>query len=126
MYKFKNNDFLKLTLFLILLTYIVQMNTSCKESQKKTGIEGLYRVEGKNPDGTEYRGNVTITKIGENQYKLHWKILNDEFEGTGKLEGKILTVDWGQEFPVIYEIQVDGSLKGTWNNGTATENLYPL
>jgi hypothetical protein len=41
----------------------------------------------------------------------------------GKVEGRTVTVDWGDPYPVIYQIRVDGTLDGKWANGTATEVL---
>jgi hypothetical protein len=34
-------------------------------------------------------------------------------------------VNWGQSAPVIYRVEDDGTLRGTWSNGRATEDLTP-
>ena len=88
-------------------------------------IEGQYSAAGRNPNGTTYSGIVTITKKNE-AYMFVWKIGNSTYSGSGYLEGDILTVNWGAPYPVIYKVQADKSLIGTWNNGTATENLTPF
>ena len=64
-------------------------------------LEGNYNCTGTNPDGTQ-----TLT-------------------GTGALSGNTLTADWGDKWPVIYKVNVDGTLEGTWSNGRATETLIP-
>jgi len=37
----------------------------------------------------------------------------------------VLTVDWGANAPVIYVINADGTLYGTWAKGKALELLTP-
>jgi TolB-like protein len=88
-------------------------------------IEGQYSAIGQNPNGTTYSGIVTITKKNE-AYMFMWKISNSTYSGSGYLEGDILTVQWGAPYPVIYRVQADGRLVGTWNNGNATETLTPF
>ncbi len=88
-------------------------------------IEGQYSATGRNPNGTTYSGIVSITKKN-GAYMFVWKIGNSTYSGSGYLEGDILTVNWGAPYPVIYKAQADGSLTGTWNNGTAAENLTPF
>jgi hypothetical protein len=46
-------------------------------------------------------------------------------EGQGTLNGSMLTVDWGQPDPVIYQVMHDGTLEGTWARGRAKESLTP-
>lgn len=89
-------------------------------------IEGTYYVLGVNTTGAAYRGKVDITKDGD-LYKLQWDINNgDIYSGTGPLEGDTLTIDWGSEAPAIYKLGADGTLKGTWANGQASEDLTPV
>jgi len=88
-------------------------------------ISGTYAAHGTNPNGTTYRGSVTIRRDGDH-YRFVWLIASgDTYQGTGVLNGRIVTVDWGQKYPVIYNVAPNGVLTGTWNNGTATETLIP-
>jgi TIR domain len=88
-------------------------------------ISGKYSVRGTNTNGTTYRGIVTIQRDG-NRYRFDWLIANvAAYSGIGMLNGGSIVVDWGQKYPVIYQIGPDGVLTGTWNNGTATETLVP-
>ena len=89
-------------------------------------LEGNYNCTGTNPDGSGYRGTTTVTRISHNRYSLNWSIGTQTFTATGALEGNTLTVDWGQTSPVIYRVQANGTLEGTWSNGHATETLVPL
>lgn len=95
------------------------------ESSFAGRIEGQYNAVGRNPNGATYSGIVTITKKN-GAYMFVWKVGNSTYSGSGYLAGDLLTVSWGAPYPVIYRVQTDGSLSGTWNNGTAVENLTPF
>jgi len=88
-------------------------------------IEGQYSAVGRNPNGTNYSGIVTITRRNES-YLFIWKIGSSTYSGVGSLSGDTLTVDWGQAYPVIYKVRQDGRLVGLWDNDRATETLSPL
>ncbi|MGQ0677249.1 MAG: LIC10280 family protein, partial [Rhodospirillales bacterium] len=87
-------------------------------------IEGLYNATGTNPNGTTYRGTVTITRSG-GQYAFFWQV-GTTYRGTGTFEGDLLVIHWGANYPVIYTLAPDGRLVGTWNNGNATEVLVKV
>ncbi len=93
-----------------------------KLRRKKINIEGNYTVEGTNPNGTKYRGKAKIWQEG-NYFKEKWQIGKSTVSGKGHLSGKTLTIDWGDKFPVIYQIRDNGILDGTWANGKAKETL---
>ena len=86
--------------------------------------EGEYRVEGRNADGEEYSGTVTITKEAKD-FRLNWQVGDSEYEGNGTLEGNLLTVNWGSSTPVVYALGDDGSLTGLWAAGHGEETLTP-
>ncbi|KHQ52101.1 LIC10280 family protein [Mameliella alba] len=89
-------------------------------------ITGAYRVAGRNPDGSAYTGTLEMTANGA-QYQLAWTIAGQVFRGTGRLEGRILTVDWqGDSNPVVYVLMPNGALHGTWADGHALDRLEPL
>jgi TIR domain-containing protein len=88
-------------------------------------IAGKYSMHGTNPNGTIYRGFVTIHRDGD-RYRFDWVIsTGDTYRGTGVFNGRSIVVDWGQQYPVIYQMGPNGVLTGTWANGTATETLVP-
>ena len=91
----------------------------------QANIAGRYTATGKNPNGSTYRGEVTIEQRG-GQYHFYWKIANDAYQGKGQLEGGKFVIDWGDTYPVIYTLASDGRLMGTWSNGAATEVLAPV
>jgi hypothetical protein len=88
-------------------------------------IAGKYSMHGTNPNGTIYRGFVTIHRDGD-RFRFDWVIsTGDTYRGTGVFNGRSIVVDWGQQYPVVYQMGPNGVLTGTWNNGTATETLVP-
>ena len=88
-------------------------------------LDGVYTVRGANADGSTYSGNAVIRLEGD-CYRFRWLIANgDAFEGVGTRNGNIITVEWGQKSPVIYEIGNDDVLYGKWDNGRGTETLTP-
>jgi len=88
-------------------------------------IEGAYNVQGLNPSGTRYQGRVTIA-VKDTTAFFRWEIAGDTFHGQGPLTGTTLVIDWGEADPVIYQINADGSLNGTWAGGRASETLQPI
>jgi len=94
-------------------------------SSAHADIAGRYTASGKNPNGSTYRGEVTIEQR-DGLYHFFWKIANDAYQGKGNLEGDKFVIDWGDSHPVIYTLASDGRLIGTWSNGNATEVLAPV
>ncbi|MCB1368600.1 MAG: hypothetical protein KDK00_12600 [Rhodobacteraceae bacterium] len=88
------------------------------------GLSGAYVAYGLNPDGSAYQGDVTIIHAGQS-VAMTWRIGNDTYRGEGTLEGRVLSVNWGDGQPVIYVVMPNGALHGTWADGTALEKLVP-
>jgi len=86
-------------------------------------LSGSYRVNGRNPNGAAYEGAVQIID-NNGAIAMSWQVGNS-YSGVGRVEGRVLTVDWGSSDPVIYVINPDGTLYGTWARGTALELLTP-
>jgi Caspase domain len=92
--------------------------------QTSAQLPGFYSVEGKNSNGSTYRGTAIIT-YENNLYKIFWKIGgNQTYYGSGSLKDDLLIIKW-QEGLVTYVIK-NGKLFGSWNNGKGTETLQPL
>ncbi|MGO8692098.1 MAG: CsgG/HfaB family protein [Rectinemataceae bacterium] len=88
------------------------------------GIGGTYRAAGTNPDGTKYEGSCIVGINPDGTYSFVWDIGGASYTGIGKLKDGVMTVDWGDVSPVVYQVQQDGKiLVGTWSNGKATETI---
>lgn len=88
------------------------------------GIDGRYKAEGMNADGSSYTGTVDIAQQGD-AIEITWNVQGQTFRGQGLLEGRVVTVDWGEATPVVYVVMPDGELHGTWDGGRALERLLP-
>lgn len=87
-------------------------------------IGGVYRAQGTNPDGSAYRGTCEISLGEDGEYQFEWTIGSSNYTGTGRLNGNTLTVDWGDTYPVVYQVLQGGKvLQGTWSGGKAKETL---
>jgi hypothetical protein len=86
---------------------------------------GRYKVAGRNPDGTNYSGTVSISSQGGGRFHVGWRTGSTSYRGTGTLEGNLLVVDWGSAMPVVYALGEDGSLRGLWDGGKGEETLIP-
>lgn len=86
-----------------------------------TNLTGDYRVEGRNPNGSSYKGSVQIVETN-GRVTMNWQV-GRSYSGLGLVEGRVLSVNWGAADPVIYVINPDGTLYGTWAKGKALELL---
>lgn len=91
-------------------------------SAQEGPLSGLYNAQGMNQDGSKYGGTVEITHLGS-AVTMKWSIGTDTFQGAGSLEGRVVTINWGGDDPVVYVVMDDGALHGTWADGLALEKL---
>jgi hypothetical protein len=85
-------------------------------------LAGIYYVDGRNPNGSRYRGMLTLTPARD-QYLFRWWIGRQVFSGEGQFAGKMLVVNWGDKHPVVYTFGQRDNLDGEWADGSATEQL---
>ncbi len=77
---------------------------------------GTYTVSVPGVSENVYNGTLTITPT-DGSYQLHWETNQVNFSGTGLLVGDKLAAVYGlpdQCGLVVYQIQANGSLDGTW------------
>lgn len=88
------------------------------------GLVGDYLVNGKNGNGTPYKGALAITSNGP-QLRLSWRT-GSNFEGFGFERDGVVAAAYGAPTCglVAYRIARDGSLDGSWkmlDGGFGTE-----
>ena len=88
------------------------------------GVAGTYELRGLNFDGTEYYGQARLEQQGAT-VRVFWRVSRETYTGEGRIDGRVLTVDWGAEDPIVYVLMPDGELHGTWADGRALEKLSP-
>ncbi|HXD32950.1 MAG TPA: hypothetical protein VN643_17630 [Pyrinomonadaceae bacterium] len=84
-----------------------------------SGLAGSYNTTGKNPNGSAYKGKLSIT-ADSGGYKFAW---DNGSSGFGIKQGNILTVGLGgsQCAFVAYEIKSGGMLDGIWGGYGSTK-----
>lgn len=91
-------------------------------------LSGEYRMEGVNPDGSDYVGSVRIQRQGDG-YLIEWLVGERTFRGQGIAVNDSLAVS-APEWVVLYVRADDGSLVGAWlPTGTfeaGLERLVPV
>ena len=95
------------------------------------GIGGRYKVEGTNADGSPYGGTAEIVATGGPTCRITWDT-GSESNGICMRSGNTFSAAYqlGDHVGlVIYEIERDGSMRGTWtvadSPGVGTEVLTP-
>lgn len=92
-------------------------------------LEGEYLVEGVNPSGSTYKGRASVKRKGD-EYTVTWVIANVKFSGKGSMNGDMLAVNWhtstGESGSLRYQLNRDGTLKGSWADGAGAEMLVPV
>ena len=95
-------------------------------------IGGHYLVKGTNLDGTIYEGDAQITLTSKFTCEIEWKTGGSTSDGICMRDGNAFTAGYelnGKVGLVIYLVQDDGTLDGTWTvagvNAVGTEILTP-
>ena len=96
------------------------------------GVGGHYLVKGTNLDGTIYEGEAQITATSDVTCEITWSTGGSTSSGICMRDGNAFTAGYelnGKVGLVIYIIQDDGTLDGTWTvagvNAVGTEVLTP-
>jgi hypothetical protein len=94
-------------------------------------VSGRYTVEGRNFDGSRYRGTAEITVTSKNTCRIAWDT-GSQSRGICMRNGNILAAAYTMGSAsglVIYEIRPDGRMDGLWTladrDGVGTETLIP-
>ena len=87
-------------------------------------LVGSYRVQGTNPDGSTYKGELQITTTADGQIKIHWLIAGQEWVGTGRVtEDGQLYVQYAGPFEGdgTWRLMENGDLHGTWQGAGSSD-----
>ena len=92
--------------------------------------EGLYGVEGQNPDGSTYGGLFALQPTTGAGWVASWQVGDVRLVGLGLIQGGVLAISFvveGRPGIAAYEVEADGRLRGTWTTGggLGTEMLTP-
>ncbi len=92
--------------------------------------EGLYAVEGQNPDGSTYAGLFALQPTTGAGWIASWQVGEVRLVGLGLIQGGVLAISFvveGRPGVAAYEVEADGRLRGSWTTGggLGTEILTP-
>jgi hypothetical protein len=87
-------------------------------------LAGVYRCDGKNPDGSAYQGVVEISRVKET-FRVRWTMDDGAITGVGIYSGGVLAVSYFGDAPAVVVYKVDGDkLVGEWTMGGAEGAVY--
>ena len=92
--------------------------------------EGIYDVEGTNPDGSNYTGQFLLQNGPSASWVANWRVGNEQIQGLGLIQSGVLAVSFvvsGRPGVAVFEVEQDGKLRGSWTTGggMGTEMLTP-
>jgi hypothetical protein len=92
--------------------------------------EGLYEVQGQNPDGSSYEGQFALQPGPGASWLAAWQVAGARIVGLGVIQGGVLAVSFvvdGRPGVAAFEVEPDGQLRGIWSTGggLGTEVLTP-
>ena len=99
--------------------------TFAQDQAPKTDVSGVYQCEGKNPDGSPYKGMVEIAAVGDT-YLVRWQLSNRvEVWGVGIYRHDTLSVSYFGGTPAIAVYNKQGNrLIGEWTMGGAEGEVF--
>ena len=81
-------------------------------------FDGDYEVSGRNPDGSTYKGQVSIQSKQDGTCLIAWAIRGMSFKGRCLVRGRSLAASYsdgtGQGL-VVYEADSNGQIVGNWS-----------
>ncbi len=93
---------------------------------------GIYTLNGTNPDGSAYDGEVAMQQVGLVSWRVVWAVAGERIEGIGMSSGNVMAVMYqlGQRTGMgIFNIEANGTMIGQWtvlgSSGIGTETLTP-
>ena len=91
----------------------------------QTDIVGFYECEGKNPDGSSYRGFAEITSVRDT-FRVRWTFDDGQVLGVGIWSNGVLAVSYFVGAPTVVVYKVEGNrLVGEWVMGGAEGRVSP-
>lgn len=106
-----------------LATFAAAASARGAAAREGHGLDGTWLADGMNSNGSRYDGIVQMRLEGSAVAML-WDVGEQYFEGVGTIDGRVITIDWGQAQPVVYVVMPNGELHGTWDGGRAVERLH--
>jgi hypothetical protein len=87
-------------------------------------LVGTYRCDGKNPDGSGYRGVVEIAKVRDT-FRVKWTLDDSSVIGVGIYSNDVFAVSYFGGAPAVVVYKLNGTnLVGEWTMGGIEGAVY--
>jgi|SRR5687768_12291530 hypothetical protein len=87
-------------------------------------LVGTYRCDGKNPDGSAYRGIVEIAKVRDT-FRVKWTLDDSAVIGVGIFSNDVFAVSYFGGAPAVVVYKLNGTnLVGEWTMGGIEGAVY--
>ena len=91
---------------------------------------GLYALEGRNADGSEYHGQFALQPGPGTSWIATWQVGDTQLSGLGLIQGGVLAISFvveGRPGIAAFDVEPDGRLRGSWTTGggMGMETLTP-
>ena len=115
----------RIALLLVLVFATVGAAGFADDTPADKGLAGVYKCEGKNPDGSAYEGYVEIAKL-DDTFRVRWTLTNEmDVVGVGIFSGGVLAVSYFGGTPAVAVYKVEpNKLVGEWTMGGAEGAVY--
>ena len=112
------------TMFGVILLMASVIGPSAAPAAAPDDLVGVYRCDGKNPDGSAYQGVVEIAKV-RGTFRVKWTLDDSAVMGVGIYSGGVFAVSYFGGAPAVVVYKVDGStLVGEWTMGGIEGAVY--
>lgn len=98
---------------------------AAQDATPPPGVAGVYACEGKNPDGSPYKGIVEIVKFHDS-FLVRWTLPDDvTVIGVGLESGGVLAVNYFGGAPGVIVYRAEGDrLLGQWTMGGTNGGVF--
>ncbi|MDX2007136.1 MAG: hypothetical protein SFU83_18000 [Meiothermus sp.] len=107
-----------LRLIAFILMVVTLLSGGALAQQTRTDYSGAYTLAGKNPDGSNYTGSMTVTPFGDG-YRVTAVFGNETWRGIANDIGDYLAVaflDGTDPVISIYKVSGNNTLEGFWQS----------
>ena len=86
-------------------------------------LPGSFAVNGSNPDGSSYRGSVTVEKTGSDTFRVTWVVDGTRFVGTGIGTEEVIAITYraGSETGVALVAATGNEVGAVWTYAGGTK-----
>lgn len=102
-----------------------QERSLLQQADKPPDLVGVYECEGRNPDGSTYKGFAEIASV-QGTFRVLWTMEGGNILGLGIYSNGVFAVSYFTGEPAVVVYKVEGNrLVGEWTMGSIEGRVYP-